>query len=246
LSLHIFGFIEMLFIVTAENRSLFAAELIEMHRQRKRVFVDGLGWNVPVVGDMEVDQYDRCDTLYLIAKSAPQGSVTASVRLLPTLGPHLMSDLFRNACGGDPPRGPAIWEVSRFCTAPDISSRRTRVGLLWEVICGITETALLFGIERVTFQSNAALLPLVLDCGWSAEPLGPSLPDGDDQITAVTASMTPDGLRNVRQRFGVPRPVTRFITSHCSTAIAQGGASGRDREPITTGVADTRFALGFA
>lgn len=236
----------MLFIVTAENRSLFADEIAEMHRQRKRVFVDGLGWKIPVVNDMEIDPYDRSDTLYLIAKSEPQGPVTASVRLLPTLGPHLMSDLFRTACGGNPPCGPAIWEVSRFCTAPAISSRRTRVGLLWEVICGITETALLFGIERVTFQSNAALLPLVLDCGWCAEPLGPSLPDGDDQITAVTASMTPAGLQNVRQRFGVPRPVTRFITSNHPTAIAQGGASGRDRQHIATGVADARFAQGFA
>lgn len=236
----------MLFIVTAENRSLFADEIVEMHRQRKRVFVDGLGWNIPVVNDMEIDPYDRGDTVYLLAKSDPQSCVTASVRLLPTLGPHLMSDLFRNACGGNPPRGPAIWEVSRFCTAPEISSRRVRVGLLWEVICGITETALLFGIERITFQSNAALLPLVLDCGWSAEPLGPSLPDGDDQITAVTASMTPDGLRNVRQRFGVPRPVTRFITSNCSPVIARGDVSGRDQQRTTTGAAETRFAYGFA
>lgn len=215
----------MLFIVTAENRSLFADELAEMHRQRKRVFVDGLGWKVPVVDDREIDPYDRDDTIYLIAKSEPQGPVMASVRLLPTLGPHLMSDLFRSACGGEPPRGPTIWEVSRFCTAPGIASRRRRVGLLWEVICGITETALLFGIERVTFQSNGALLPLVLDCGWRAEPLGPSLPDGDDQITAVAASITPDGLQNVRQRFGVPRPVTRFVTSIFSPAIEQGGGS---------------------
>lgn len=236
----------MLFIVTAENRSLFADELAEMHRQRKRVFVDGLGWKIPVVNDMEIDSYDRGDTVYLIAKTEPQGPVTASVRLLPTLGPHLMSDLFRSACGGNPPRGPSIWEVSRFCTAPGVFSRRRRVGLLWEVICGITETALLFGIEHVTFQSNAALLPLVLDCGWCAEPLGPSLPDGDDQITAVTASMTPAGLRNVRQRFGVPRPVTRFITANCSSAIAQGGASGRDRQHITAGVADARLARGVA
>jgi acyl-homoserine lactone synthase len=236
----------MLFIVTAENRSLFADELAEMHRQRKCVFVDGLGWKVPVVNDMEIDCYDRSDTLYLIAKAEVHGPVTASVRLLPTLGPHLMSDLFRNACGGKPPCGPTIWEVSRFCTAPGIPSRRARIGLLWEVICGITETALLFGIEHVTFQSNAALLPLVLDCGWCAEPLGPSLPDGDDQITAVTASMTPAGLRNVRQRFGVPRPVTRFITPNCSSAIAQGGASGRNRQHITPSVADARLAQGVA
>jgi acyl-homoserine lactone synthase len=236
----------MFFIVTAENRSLFAAEIAEMHRQRKRVFVDGFGWKIPVVSDMEIDRYDRNDTIYLIAKAGPQAAVTASVRLLPTVGPHLMSDLFRTACGGSPPCGSSIWEVSRFCIAPEVPSRRSRIGLLWEVICGITETALLFGIERVTFQSNAALLPLVLDCGWSAQPLGPSLPDGDDQITAVTASITADGLRNVRQRFGVPRPVTRFVISNCSPAIAQGATSDRDRQRTTTELANARYSQGYA
>jgi len=45
----------MLYIVTAENRRLFENDLIEMHRQRKSVFVDRFGWKVPVVGDMEID-----------------------------------------------------------------------------------------------------------------------------------------------------------------------------------------------
>lgn len=212
----------MIFIVTAENRAVFTSAVTEMYRQRKRVFVDRFGWNIPVVNDMEIDRYDRDDTIYLIAKSEPEGPVLASVRLLPTVGPHLMIDLFRNACGGNPPCGPSIWEASRFCVAPEVSSRRARIGLLWDVICGITETALLFGVERVTFATNGALLPLVLDCGWRVEPLGPPLPDGDDEITALAASITPDGLRNVRRRFGVPGPVTRFVISNGSSALAQG------------------------
>lgn len=122
----------MLFIVTAENRAFFAPDLLEMHRQRKRVFVDGAGWSVPVVNDMELDRYDRDDTIYLIAKATPDGPVLASVRLLPTVGPHLMLDLFSDACCGNPPRGPQIREVSRFCTSPDVTSRRTRIAS-WDV-----------------------------------------------------------------------------------------------------------------
>jgi len=198
----------MILIINAENRSLFESELIEMHRQRKAVFVDGYGWNVPVSGGMEVDGYDGESTTYLIAK--PDAEVIASARLLPTVRSHLMADLFVAACGGNVPSGPSIWEVSRFCVSPRVESRRKRVELLWEMACGVMETALLYGVEKVTFVANAALLPLAMQCGWSAVRLGPTLPDGDDEITAVAASITPEGLRATRSRLGIHGPVTRF------------------------------------
>jgi acyl-homoserine lactone synthase len=201
----------MILIINAENRSLFESELIEMHRQRKAVFVDGYGWSVPVKGDMEMDGYDGEGTTYLIAKSGSNGSeVIASARLLPTVRSHLMADLFVAACDGNVPSGPSIWEVSRFCVSPRIESRRRRVELLWEMACGVMETALLYGVEKVTFVANAALLPLAMQCGWSAVRLGPTLPDGNDEITAVAASITPEGLRETRGRLGVHGPVTRF------------------------------------
>jgi acyl-homoserine lactone synthase len=201
----------MILIINAENRALFDAELAQMHRQRKAVFVDGAGWSVPVVGDMEIDSYDAEETTYLICKpSSASHQVMASARLLPTVRPHLMTDLFVDACRGSVPRGPAVWEVSRFCVNPQVHTRRRRVELLWEMACGVMETTLLFGVDLVTFVANAALLPLALDCGWKAAPLGPTLPDGNDEVTAVAASITPDGLRAVRTRLGVTGPVTRF------------------------------------
>lgn len=201
----------MIFIINAENRVLFEADLIEMHRQRKAVFVDGAGWNVPVTGDLEIDSYDREDTTYLIAKPDPHSNeVLASARLLPTVKPHLMSDLFLDACGGTAPTGPAVWEVSRFCVSRALTSPRQRMVLLWQTVCAVMETALLFGVEQVTFVASSALLPLALNCGWHAATLGPTLQDGDDEITAVAASITPAGLRNVRKRLGISGPVTRF------------------------------------
>lgn len=204
----------MILIVNAENRSLFVSELFDMHRQRKVVFVDRQGWNVPVIGDMEMDDYDDADTTYLIAKAdSNSAEVLASARLLPTVRPHLMTDLFAQACDGRAPRGPYVWEVSRFCVNPEVASRRKRVQLLWEMACGVMETALLHGVEKVTFVANAALLPLALDCGWKCARLGPTLPDGDDEITAVVASITSDGLRAGRKRLGIDAPVTRFALS---------------------------------
>jgi len=202
----------MVYLINAENRWMFAADLVEMHRQRKAVFVDGAGWNVPVVDDMEVDRYDDGDTIYLISKAdTAHGPLLASARLLPTERPHLMSDLFLHACHQPAPRGPSVWEVSRFCVSP-LVCRSRRLALLWEMTCAVIETSLLFGVDCVTFVANRALLPLVLDCGWQAHTLGPTLPDGTDELTAVAAGITPQALQAVRMRYGVRGPVTRFPT----------------------------------
>jgi N-acyl-L-homoserine lactone synthetase len=200
----------MIFIVDATNRLRFATDLLQMHRHRKAVFVDGLGWNIPVIDHFEIDRYDRDDTIYLLAKHDANGPVLASARLLPTIQPHLMVDLFRSACSGQIPCGPSIWEVSRFCVSPAVKSRRARVLLFGEIICGIIETAAFRRVRQVTFSVNAASLPLTLACGWKAQRLGPTLPDGADQLTAIVADIDAEGLAKVRRRFRIGAAVTQF------------------------------------
>ena len=200
----------MIVVVNAENRGLFEADLVQMCRQRKAVFVDAAGWKIPVLGDMEMDAYDRRDTIYLLAKDRPDGQVLASVRLLTTTGPHLMCELFTAADREKMPRGATVWEVSRFCTSPGVRSRDRRHGLLWEIICGVIETGLLYGIDEVIFAASGALLPLALNCGWEVRTLGPRVYGDEDEATAAAAAITTVGLREMRQRHGVSIPVTRL------------------------------------
>ena len=91
------------------------------------------------VGELEIDAYDAVQTIYLLARPTPNGSIAASARLLPTTQPHLMSDLFPHLCQEELPAGATVWEASRFCTAPG-TSRRERLPLLWQIFCGIMET----------------------------------------------------------------------------------------------------------
>lgn len=214
----------MIVIVNAENRRLFEADLVQMSRQRKAVFVDAAGWKIPVLGDMEMDAYDGGDTLYLLAKDRPDGQVLASVRLLTTTGPHLMCALFSPADRQRMPRGPTVWEASRFCTAPGVRGPERRHALLWEIICGVIETGLLYGIDEVIFAASGALLPLALNCGWEARTLGPRLRSDEDDVIAVAATITTLGLREMRQRHGIPVPVTRL---HATAPPGLGPADGR-------------------
>ena len=65
-------------------------------------------------------------------------------------------------------------------------------------------------VKRVTFSANTALLPISLACGWDAQRLGPTLPDGNDRLTAVSAAIDQEGLHRVRHRFGIVGPVVQF------------------------------------
>jgi len=209
----------MVFIVNAENRRWFAQDLLEMYQQRRRVFVEGLGWPLPLAGTMELDQYDADDVIYLLVKDDLGARLRASVRLLRTDRPHPLLDLFRGLCDAGVPHGPDVWEISRFCTSPAVTNRRDRLALLWEIICASLETALLFDIERLTFVANRALRPLALHCGWEAAALGATQPDRHDEVTAIAAEVTRAGLRRVRGRFGIPGPVIRFFPA----AVAEPG-----------------------
>ncbi len=48
----------MIDLVLPEARIVFAASLMQMHQDRKRVFVDRLGWDLPARGSwIEVDEF---------------------------------------------------------------------------------------------------------------------------------------------------------------------------------------------
>lgn len=201
---------EMLHIVTAENRHLFRDALMEMHLQRKALFIDQLGWDLEASEGLEIDAYDAEDACYLIEAETPRSSVKASARLLRTDRPHLMSEVFPHLCRDAVPRADNIWEASRFCPHPDTPKGPARRALLALMVGGIMETALLFGVDRISFVASAALSPLVRNVGWRASPLGAPARAGRDRVTAMIAEIDALGLRRVRANNRLSAPITRF------------------------------------
>lgn len=208
----------MIHIITADNRRHYHHALMEMHRQRKEVFIDQMKWRLEESAGIEIDSYDCPEAIYLIEATAPRAPVTGSARLLATDRPHLLGDHFRFLCDGDPPTGADVWEATRFCPAPDTAAGQPRHDLLARMIAGIMETALIFGIEQVTFVSSAALTPLAAKAGWDAQPLGAARRVGRDRLTAFVAAIDQRGLRRVRERNDIKTPVTRFFGGELTQA----------------------------
>lgn len=201
----------MIQIVTAENRHLFRHALMEMHRHRKAVFIDQLGWRLNAESGIEIDAYDAEDVVYLIEADAPRAPVTGSARLLPTSRAHLLSECFADLCAEPPPCGAHVWEATRFCPSPDTPRGLARQALVGRMIGAIVETAFLFGIETVTFVASAALAPLAENAGWDVRALGPTRRIERDRVRAYAAAINFAGLQRIRARLGASAPLTRFI-----------------------------------
>ncbi len=162
-----------------------------MFEARKRVFVDLLKWNVPVLaGRYEIDQFDDAHATYLILTDAA-GNHLGSARLLETERPHILDTLFPELCEGEVPRGPEVREITRFCLdrRQDARQRRlTRDTLVHALAIHALDT----GLSGYTGVAEIGWLQQILAFGWDCEPLGLPQPAGDSMLGALRIAITPE------------------------------------------------------
>lgn len=200
----------MISVLTRSELERLPALLRGMHVDRRRVFVDRLGWELPVIDEvLEIDRFDTPDAVYLIAHDPAMETHLGSLRLLPTLQPHLLSDVFPQMCEGGPMRGASIWEISRYCTSPDIvDARAVRSRLL----LAVGEFAELAGVTHYTAMTHLAFLSQVLAIGWDCEPLGLPAQDRSGTVGALVIRMTEETLPLLRARSGQTEPVLSILS----------------------------------
>ena len=145
---------------------------------RHRIFVEQLGWRLPSADDrFERDQYDRDDTVYVVAHDE-SGAICGCARLLPTSRPYLLQELFPSllADGMTPPRTEHVWELSRFAASTSDAAFGEEAGA-WAVgpmLASVVECAVKLGARQligVTFLSMERLFRRI---GVHAHRAGPA------------------------------------------------------------------------
>ncbi|HEX8238331.1 MAG TPA: acyl-homoserine-lactone synthase [Allosphingosinicella sp.] len=201
----------MIDLVLPETRFGFASALMEMHHDRKQVFVDRFGWRLPAKGSwLEVDQFDDDYAIYLLARSS-EGRHRGSVRLLPSSRPHMLNTLFSQLCPEGVPSGDDCWEISRLVTNPADATGSTVLKVHRLLALALVEFALDNGISRYTLVAEAHRVPALLSVGWQVSPLGlPTMVEGE-QLQALQIDLRPDTLRDMRRRLRIEQPVLRVL-----------------------------------
>ena len=158
-------------IETGAARAMENRLFRSMFEERKRVFVDLLRWDVPVVaGRYEIDQFDNDRAVYIVIADA-EGEHLASARLLPTTGDHILGTIFSELCEQAPPQGGAILEITRFCLARRLRARE-RLEVRNRLVSALVEYALCNHIGSYTGVAEWSWFQQILSFGWVCRPLG--------------------------------------------------------------------------
>lgn len=165
---------------------------------RHRVFVERLGWQLQTEPGIEFDDFDRPDTVYVIARG-DHGHVVGCARLLPTTQPYLLSHVFPELLDGQPaPCSPQVWELSRFAAMDlndesasnfGVHSSPTAVALLQASIRSAYER----GATELITVSPLGIERLLRKAGFEASRLGPAKQLGGHWLFACRIAVKAQG-----------------------------------------------------
>ena len=159
----------------AGQGQLSPAMLDSMFRLRHSVFHDRLGWKVRSEQGREHDWYDLIGPHYLtVLAAAGSSDVIGCWRMLPTLGPYMLRDVFPMLLDGGPaPADARTWEISRFAIDKHVSE--SEYGFT-EVPAQMLKAMLRFGVaqglDAIVGVTSAAVERMLLRMGFTVERLG--------------------------------------------------------------------------
>ena len=152
---------------------------MEFLRYRHRIFIEKLGWNLPRHDGMEFDQFDREDTIHIAARNRV-GEINAYSRLLPTLKPYLLAEVFPQLMDSRClPRRRDTWELSRF-TARDPYTNGPAARQFFfslrsvELLCHSVATASLQGAKNLVFVGSPGMVTLMARANFNVQAIGPA------------------------------------------------------------------------
>ncbi|HAC68503.1 MAG TPA: acyl-homoserine-lactone synthase [Pseudomonas sp.] len=128
-------------ILTGSATELGDSVYQSLIRFRYEVFIQRLRWHLPSnlhEQRMETDQFDTPHARYIVGIEA--GRVVGCARLLPTLNPYLLGDVFAWISDAPLPADARVWEVSRFAainrTGRDVGASLFRYALAQASVWG--------------------------------------------------------------------------------------------------------------
>jgi len=174
----------MLTVVSGTKSQLSPGLEVALATYRHEVFIEALGWQLPVENGLERDQFDRPDTLYVVAQDTC-GSVCGCARLLPTTQAYLLDEVFPGLMNGLPaPHACDVWELSRFSTMSTNStstlSREEARRRFCVLFAAVVEAAIGQGATRLITFTAMGVERILRSIGMHAHRVGPpQLIDGE-------------------------------------------------------------------
>lgn len=196
-----------------------------MFQLRARVFHDELGWDVEVNEGLEYDAYDQLSPVYLVWQGEKNKALLGSLRLLPTTGPTLLSDVFHDTLPADfNLSAPGIWEGTRLCIDqealadehPEIEPKFA----FCHMLLALCELGIDKGIQTLISNYEPPTKRLYQMAGAPLEFLGKADGYGKRPVCAGAFRVAPDVLAAMRNKLGITKrllsqdlPITKAVAT---------------------------------
>lgn len=204
----------MYLLVQAHEYRKYSDLLEQSFRLRKKIFADRLGWKVSVHGAYERDGYDDLHPAYLLWCDEGLTQLYGSVRLMPTTGPTLLYDVFRNtfpdACDLV---APGIWEGTRMCVdeaavVHDFRDMRPDRAFCL-LLLALCEVALDNGIHTMISNYEPQMRRVYQKAGAEFDELGRSDGYGRFPVCCGVFEVSPRVLAAMRRKIKILEPLYR-------------------------------------
>lgn len=200
----------MIKVISGADESVFPDIFEQAAILRHSVFVDEMGWeDLRRPDGRERDQFDDAYAVHHFCMRNDR--VIGYIRMLPTLRPYLLSEVFPDLCEGAPPRAANCYELTRYCVAPAYREGKRGVSSAGsELIAGFVEWGLACGVNRVILEFEPMWVLRAMQLRFLVRPLGFQQKIGDQQIVATEVTFDKRTLATIREFRGHPYPVVEF------------------------------------
>jgi acyl-homoserine lactone synthase len=194
--------------IHAGNRHFFEEALDQHHRIRHDIYVGERQWmDLERPDGREVDQFDTDNAVYLLGIEPGRGVVGGS-RLVPTLEPHLMSEVFPELANvRGLPRAHNIFEWTRIFVVPAKREGGRLSKAAGIIYCGILEFCLSQNISQLSVVCEAYWIPRLMALGWNPVLLGEPIDKDGMSIVGITCDMTEKALAKTRSIYEIGNTV---------------------------------------
>ena len=194
-------------VVTWADRRKFRLKLERYFRIRYDIYVKRRQWRAlarPI--NIEMDAFDTEHAVYLLALDS-LGKIVGGSRLVPTLQPHLLANVFPGLARAGPPRAPDIVEWTRFFISPAMRNRGRSSPIAGVTLCGVLEVARQLGARQISTFCETFWLERLRGFGWSVTELGDVLKHEDGDVIALLIDVMPDAIESTRRAYGIQEPI---------------------------------------
>ena len=162
----------MIELINNKNIHHYQDEMEQAYKLRHKVFVEEKGWNDLYKEDLrEIDQFDNEHAIHMICKQDDR--VVGYQRMLPTIRPHLLTEVLPELCETVNPTGPHIWEWTRYAVEKPYRKGGKKLSpVANQLLSAIIEWGLANDINQIIIEMDTIWLLRLVQLNFLVTPLG--------------------------------------------------------------------------